>query len=509
MHPVVSILCMFASAVLYGLPFPPLGWQPLAWIALVPVLVAMRRSSTPMALVVAWGFAAFGAYATADDLPRSVAAYYDQPHWLGIVLFFVMASFTTSTVMLGFAMFCRTVERLSPWTRPALIGAAWVGYEIVRARVLGNPWGDFGYSQVGIGPLVQIADVTGVFGISFVLATVNAAIAELLLARGSEQRRSALAGAGVAVAILACQLGYGVARPQSLATVLASEPSRVVIVQGNVDLGTQWRWEFYGTHLEEYMEMTMAAAGEREPALVVWPENAMTFFLETEPAYQGALGFMLTRAHAQLVAGGPHRPSPDESTYFNSAFLVDTNGVVLGRYDKQRLLPFAEYFPIPWLDFLRRRFGTIRVFTPGTDTPPLPTKVGAAGVMICNESLYGEIAGRRVADGAQILMNLTNDGWLGDERLSGVAFAMTTLRAVEQRRYIIRSSTSGPSAVIDPLGRVHGRTELLSRETTDGEVRALDVGTIYSRVGDLFALVCLALSAAVAVALRSTGRTVR
>ncbi len=280
----------------------------------------------------------------------------------------------------------------------------------------------------------------------------------------------------------------------------------MLIVQGNADLGSQWRDEFYGQTLDIYMEATTGALAEAPARLVVWPENAMTFFVEREPLYRAALASMLADSGAELVAGGPRAPEgEDGTTYYNSVFLLGADGHVRGHYDKRQLLPFAEYFPVPWLDMLRRDFGSVREFTSGTDTAPLATAIGRAGVVVCNESLFAEIVGRRVAQGAEFLVNLTNDGWLADARLSDVAFSMTRLRAIEQRRFLLRASTSGPSAVVDPAGRALEVTGHLTRAVVRGHVAASRERTAYSRWGDTFAMVCLLLVALACLPRRRSG----
>ena len=491
MHPVLALVCMAASAVLYGVPFPPLAWRAVAWVALVPFLLAVRSSSRRIVVVVAAGFAAWGAFSTAGALPASVSEFYGQPIAVGYLFLAVLATITTSSVMIVFAFCYRRISTLDVRFRPLLAAAAWVAYELVRARVLGNPWAAFGYSQVAVTPLVQIADVTGVYGIGFALVAVNAAIVEILVAPEAAARRRAAAGGGIVAVCVGLLLLYGQARFSGFTVDPKAAATRVVVVQGNIYLGTQWREEFYGENLGVYLSLTAKELQEKKPSLVVWPENAMTFFVDREPLYRDAIGRVLSLAGAELVAGGPRVSADDSAQRFNSAFLMATDGSILAHYDKQELLPFAETLPVRHLDPARRDFGGVREFTPGADMPPLPTVAGAAGIVICNESLYAQTVTRRIDAGAELLINLANDGWLGDPRLSGIAFDMTTLRAIEQRRYIVRASTSGPSAVIDPLGRVWGRTKDLSRDTTTGEVRPVTVRTFYARFGDLFAVLCV------------------
>jgi len=486
---------MALSAVLYGLPFPPQSWHVVAWFALVPFLFAVRSCSSRMAVIVAVGFAAWGAYSTAEALPGAISGYYEQPRLLGLAFFAALATLTTSTSMIPFAYCYRQFLKLDVRARPLLVGAAWVAYELVRARLLGNPWAALGYSQLDVGPLVQIADTTSVYGVSFLIAAANAAIVEVLAAllQGTDAapRRAAASGAAVVLMLVAADLVYGFVRLAEQGAVAEDADLDVVAVQGNIDLGYQWRDEYYGENLEVHLHLTADALRERPAALVVWPENAMTFFIEKEPLYRLAIGAVLYDSSAELIAGGPRSPADAQGGYYNSAILLSPDGEVAGHYDKEQLLPFAEYFPLAHFDMLRRNFGRVREFTHGTDIAPLEASFGDVGVVICNESLFSGIVARRVSQGARLLVNLTNDGWLADPGLSGVAFAMTRLRAIEQRRYLVRASTSGPSAVVDPFGRVFDRTHELSRGISRATVGLSTVRTPYARAGDAFAFVCL------------------
>ncbi|NNL65605.1 MAG: hypothetical protein HKP30_05135 [Myxococcales bacterium] len=192
--------------------------------------------------------------------------------------------------------------------------------------------------------------------------------------------------------------------------------------------------------------------------------------------------------------------------FFNTTYVFDPQGEVRGRYDKQYLVPFTEYFPFQ-IDFLRRQFGRAREFAHGEPGPPLETRAGPAGIAVCNEAMLPEVVSDRVSAGAAYLVNPSNDSWLADEQYSEMQFDVVTVRAIEQRRYLIRASTSGPSAVVDPWGRVRVRSEPLTRSVIVGGVRPRSDRTLYNRVGDAFAFAC---AAAVALALilgrRGAGR---
>src|SRR5262249_48559547 len=151
----------------------------------------------------------------------------------------------------------------------------------------------------------------------------------------------------------------------------------------------QWREEDFGANLDAYLDLTRDSIAASQPRLVVWPENAMTFFLDEEAAYRHVIAATLSPHGTQLLAGGPRRAVEGAATRFvNSAFLVAPAGAILAAYEKRRLVPLAESFPLLGGDALRERFGRVREFSVGAETRPLPTAVGPAGVLICNEAMF-------------------------------------------------------------------------------------------------------------------------
>jgi apolipoprotein N-acyltransferase len=341
---------------------------------------------------------------------------------------------------------------------------------------------------------VQIADVSGVYGVSFLIAAVNLALAELCLALGGAARpvRQACVDLGLVGTILAAVLGYGVVRLHADSSgATAVEPTQVAVIQGNVNLGSQWREEFYGRNFDHYVRLTRTALEERGPTLIVWPENTMTFFLEGAVNYQEALGHLLSARGAQLLAGGPRWDADAAGAhYYNSMFLIAPEGGILARYDKEQLLPLAESFPLGSGRLVRRQFGGVQEFTPGIQSGPLPTVAGPAGILICNEVMFPEIAGARVRAGANFLVNPSNDSWIPSPQFSAQALDMARMRAIEQRRYLVRASTSGPSAIVDPWGRILSETAPATQATISGAVRPETAITPYGRFGDMFGIVC-------------------
>jgi apolipoprotein N-acyltransferase len=488
--PVYS-LALFITPVLHALSFPPWSFWWVAWIAFVPWFVAIRLASTTTRAVLITCFTTLaGSYLVAGWLPRAVANYWGQPAHIGAALFAGVWLVTVAPSVVVFTLCYRAAAWRHGASMAFVAGAAWAGTEYARVELgIGDPFGLLGYSQVPFSSLVQVADVTGVYGLSFAVAAVNAALAEAWLAALGSARLGGAAGSLVtALAAVGLCLGYDALREEPEAE---GPPQVVAVAQANLDLGTQWRQELYGKNLTEHLQLTQGALTPVRPALVVWPESAMTFFVEDEPLFRQSIGSVLRPADVELLAGGV-RVEDREGTprYYNAAFLLAPSGEIEGHYDKQLLLPFAEYFPFGSIGILRREFGRVREFTPGAPTPPLKTRIGAAGVAICNEAMFPRVVAQRVHGGAEILVNLSNDSWLGDRQYALQALDMARMRAIEQRRDVIRASTSGPSAIIDATGEVVASTEPFTRGAMSGEVHRRVAKSFYASIGDGFAIAC-------------------
>jgi apolipoprotein N-acyltransferase len=290
---------------------------------------------------------------------------------------------------------------------------------------------------------------------------------------------------------------YGEYRVRGMPT--GSDPLRVTVVQGNNDLGIQWREEFYGAGIDLYTRLSRAAAKTFVPDLLVWPESALTFFLAHEPHYLAAIGSFLHPIGADLVVGAPHQEGGG-ARYYNSAFYVTADGRLTGRYDKNHLLPFAEYFPLRFIGLLRRNFERVRYFTPGDGRTLLQTRAGPAAVVICFEAIFPEIVREQTRGGARILFNLSNDVWLGRGVGQAQHLAMVVLRAVENRLWVVRATTTGMSAIIDPVGRIRTHSALNKEAVLNGTIAPLQVDTFYKRFGDVFAYACVAVACGLLVA---------
>jgi apolipoprotein N-acyltransferase len=495
-----SLAGVAVSALLLAWTVPSAGNFPLAWIALVPFLVVVRLVGTRFALALAWGWCLLYAWRIAAALPSSIAEFYEQGILLGWLYSLGLWTVMAAVYYMGFAWTYRRLaaHRTGP-TLPLWIAAAWTVFEFGRGRLftgsaffIGNPWGLIGYSQVPWTTFAQVASLTGLYGMTFAVVSLNALVAEALLGTWSKPAEIARA-TSLALLPAVLMLVYGLWRIESAGPPSANAMRRVSVIQGNLDNALRWNPDRYGLNISTYVNATSSAVRAWNPSLVIWPESAVTVFLEEEPGWRRFIAEGLGD-RASLLTGAIRREeltgARAEERFFNSVYLITGAGALAGRYDKQYLIPFSEYFPLPQLDVLRRRFGAARVFSAGVKTSPLETPIGRIGVLTCNEAMLPEVAARRVAEGATVLVSPSNDGWIRDEKFANHMLAIVSLRAIEQGRWLVRASTSGPSAIIDPLGRIVDQTAFLEQATLAGQVESLHGRTPYGRFGDAFAAAC-------------------
>lgn len=498
------------SGAALGLAFPPWNLEPLAWVALVPLLIALRRAAGPGAAAACAAAFALGLWGVVWHWgPHAVVHYFGQPWTVGLGFFAVLALGTVAPPVALFAWAYRRCATRAGVLLPWAAGAAWAGAELLRGRLVqvpfpaGNSWALLGASQVGSDAILQLARLGGAYAIAFVLVAANAGLAEAWLRRRGPGPSARTAGPLAAGAVAPLLLGLlpGLVGLAWGAASLRSEPApppaaRVALVQPDLRVESRFLPSSYGAHLEALLALSERAVQGTAAQLLVWPESSMTFFLEEEPGYRRALASHLSALGIPLIAGAPRRGADGPR---NSVYRIDPDGSLRARYDKRLLIPFAEYPPLG-IDLLRRDFGDLAAFVPGEPRPPLPTPLGPAGVLVCNESMFAEVAAQRVDEGAEWLLNLANDAWIPSAEYAEQQLELAALRAAEQGRPLVRVSTSGPSAAVDARGRIVMRSRPFGEAVLTVPVSPRRARTVYGRVGDLFAVLCAAGALALALA---------
>ena len=476
------------TGILLTLSVPRENAWPLAWVGLVPLLWRAQDTSPARAFWIGWlaGVVFFGA----------------TLHWLAGTMvrygsLHAVASYAVLALLVGylgvyFALFASGAAWFQKhWPRGCLllVPALWTALEWLRTHALtGFPWLLLGYSQHTVLPLIQVADFSGVYGVGFALVAVNTAGTALLTPR---PQRGLVFPAVFAILVCGGVWGYGMWR---LSDPAAAGPSlKVALVQGNIDQSRKWDPLFRETVWETYVRLTERAIREGSPDLVIWPETATPFYFGLDRQQTQRLLRAVRHWGVPLLFGSPTVASP--GVLHNSAYLVASTGEVRGRYDKMHLVPFGEYVPLQrLLPFVRRMVVAIGDFRAGRHPVLLEHERGRLGTVICFEIIFPDLVRRVVREGAQLMVTLTNDAWFGRTAAPYQHFAMATLRAVENRVYVVRVANTGISGVIDPAGRILVSSGLFTEEVLQARVHLAPVrsGTFYTRYGDLFAWICLA-----------------
>lgn len=389
------------------------------------------------------------------------------------------------------ALLAVAARRPETGTRRALLLAPflWVAVELARARITGFPWDLLGTAQVDNIPLAQVARLAGVYGVSFGIALVNAAFAAAWLL--PPQRRRTLLGATVA-ATVALQAGV-LAQPPPLPAT-----HTVRLVQQNVPiLDAGWDVEFYRGTLQSLRALSVQP---KAPPLIIWPESPAPFFVN-DPLFRTEVTAVAAQANAYVIAGSlgvanaGHGRTPAPSQLMNSAVLVTPRGEWAARYDKIHLVPFGEYVPFRSIfAFAGKLTKQVGDFSRGAERTVFDAGGQKVGVFICYESIFPDEIRLFAANGAQVFVNISNDGWFGDYGAPGQHLNMARMRAVENERWLLRATNTGITAVIDPYGRVVARAPRGTRTVLDADYALVAGTTFYTRHGDWFAWTCVIIS---------------
>ncbi len=486
-----------ASALLLALPFHFSFLWVLSFLALIPYFFSLENKSRGRAVAQSYwtGILFFG-----------IAGY-----WLNYVnvLGFILLMLYLSAYFAAFGFFASRFFHPQPSVmasgriRTALyLAAFWVLLEWVRGWMFsGLPWGFLGHSQWKNLAFIQIADLTGAWGVSFLLVLIN-----FLLYQFLRFKKSAIRCVWAVAVVLIVVYGYGFVR-LSQWQPKASKPSvRVSLVQGNIPQDQKWNARVRGIIFEKYKRLTLMCANEASD-LIVWPETSFPGFFEDEPVMAAHLRSTIRQARIPTLVGAPTLGDMEGGLrFYNSVLLFSQNGEEGQRYSKTHLVPFGEFMPFePILGFVRH-FVEIGRFSPGPEKtvfilkPRVPQNYLTArfAVMICYEDMFPGLAREFVRKGADFLVNATNDAWFGNTAAPYQHAQSSVFRALENRVPVVRAANTGFSCFISASGEVvgsvreNGKEILVTGHKTEG-IFLRKGFSLYNRLGDWFLLVCAAL----------------
>lgn len=494
------MLLAAVSGLLLTGSFPKIGLDWLAWFALVPLMAAIADLRAKESFRIGF-IAGLIHYLTLLYWVVPVMRTYGYlPWYLSIAILFLFAAVLAlfpAVFSMALAAIGSTPLRLLI-TMPLL----WVALEYIRTFIFtGFPWALLGHSLYLRHHLIQIADLFGAYGVSFLITLSNTAIFLVMafITRKTWQNRPVskplMVGASTMfVAGLLLTWLYGAWRIKTIDHLMAASPSaRVAVIQGNIDQAVKWDPAFQNASIKTYNRLSLSVKS-KNPDLIVWPESATPFYLfydkpPSEKVFEG-----IQQADTDFLIGSPSfTRKGDNIVYHNSAYLIRPGYKSISKYDKAHLVPYGEYVPFKrWLPFLGKIVAQVGDFRPGKPGKTMSWKKDALGVQICYEIIFPGLSRAMVKNDAVLLINITNDAWFGKTSGPYQHFSMTIFRAVENRRALARAANTGISGFIDPAGRILAATALLEEATATRTLPLISEKTFYTRLGDLFALACLA-----------------
>jgi apolipoprotein N-acyltransferase len=473
----VNLGLSLLSGILLVLIFPNFNFTVLAPVALAPLLIACARElSWKRRFILGWASGFVFWFAVCSWIQFVLEVHGGMGRWGGwatFVLFALLKGLYTA----AFAALAGPVMR-TPWAIPGAAGL-WTAVEYAHGTIglawvgLGFAWLDLGNAAIDMPLLPRLAPLTGVWGLSFVLAMIGCALALAVLQRPITHYTWL---AGLAILPLLPEMP----RPRA-------GTERVRVVQPNIDTEADWTPETMA-QLQQRMVLLSEPA---DAPLIVWPEAPAPFY-PSDPLFRKYVGNLARDAQARILIGAVGRTPAGEP--LNSAFLFEEDGSMSAeRYDKIRLVPFGEYIPnaFGWVNRITHEIGD---FVPGTRVVTFPLDTHKLGAFICYESAFSDLVRQFTKAGANVLVNLSNDGYFGHSAAREQHLELVRMRAAENRRWILRATNDGITAMIDPAGREIARLPLYTQTSAVFGYNFETEMTPYVRFGDWFAWTCLGFS---------------
>ncbi|MFA5319693.1 MAG: apolipoprotein N-acyltransferase [Candidatus Omnitrophota bacterium] len=478
------------SALLLAVSYPPFNLWPAAWLAFIPLFNAVEGKSGRQTAVtfLCCGFL----------------------FWLGTIAWLSAVTLPGMLLLCGylalyfacFGFLFSFSRRLSQAFSPLFLAGGWIALEYLRSRLLtGFPWALLGHSQYLNLPAIQIADITGIWGVSFSVMVFNAAFYPVFsgrLALDAAAKRIAPA----LVCVMAV-LTYGLF---SLFTPPISGDLRIALIQANIPQKLKWAVSSRDFIINKFLGISAEAVIKDNPDLVIWPEASFPELMGRDSEFYSKLRDSVREWEIPLLFGAV---SQEDGGYYNSAFLLSSGGELSGEYRKVHLVPFGEFIPFrktfgflgtvaPIGDFFPGR--EFKIFTLNGNDRDKKVKQHKFAVLICFEDVFPDLSRRFVREGAGFLVNITNDAWFGRSGAPFQHLQSSVFRAVENRVWVVRAANTGVSAVIDSKGKIKDmvRDRQGNAIFSEGYLfcpvgSAEPGGSFYTKNGDILVYLCFIL----------------
>ena len=453
-------LGLLGGAVGLALSFPSASLFPLAWVCLIPLQLRILQSRRLAPVIRGHLLFFISSFGLVLYWIPAVMIDHGGLHFIPALGTFFLLVGGMSVLMLPFSILTWLIARASSGGAALVAAPAlWTSCELFRGHFVegGFPWASLGYSQYGFFTLLQVADVGGVYFLSFLVVSGSSAV---LLWTALKRTRAAL----VYVALIGLSLLYGSYRLR-VWEMQTDHTHQVALIQPGIDLrGTSSYFrKVYFQQLPEFY----TRASRKGAEWVIFPEAPNPFSLERDLPFQKYWRTLVSAQGRPVILNGTGR-SPEAGVFYNSAFLLDEAGALGYRYDKRRLVPFGEYLPrgSTLLGLSQSLVREVSRFSRGRPVQE-PAQIGHEhfGFLICYESIFPDLSRQAVEAGARFLVNITNDLWFGDTAAPRQHLQMAALRAVELRKPLLRIANSGISARIDSFGRVQEQLRLFEVDT--------------------------------------------
>ncbi len=500
-----SFLLKYFPAIISGLAlamsFPKADLSYLAFFALIPWFVSIQSMTLKESFYSGF-IAGLFFFLTLIYWIVPTVHVYGGLHLVLAVSTLILLCFYLSLYPAIFAFLVKKID-LKYWLAPIFASCLWTGLEYIRTYAFtGFSWGALGYSQYKNIVLIQIADFSGVYGVSFLIILVNYLLADIWLSFKTRLRTKHFITITYTTIMVAGALFYGNYRIDTInSQIKTAQKTTIMVVQGNIKQDLKWSAAFKERTIEKYIHLS--TAGSKKADLVIWPETALPFYYGFDRPLSDKVDQCVRSSQTSFLIGSPAFNSDEnEIKFYNRAYMLNRFSIVTGTYDKHHLVPFGEYVPFgDYLTFLGKLTAQAGNFSIGDKTfNPLQfnnhTLKGTrnlkvthkTGVLICFEILFPSIASKFVKNGADILTTITNDAWFGNTSAALQHFSIAVFRAVENHRTIARAANTGISGFIDPKGKILEITVLFKDLALTRQVPALNQISFYTRYGDIFAI---------------------
>lgn len=487
------------SGILLFLSFPNIDLSFLAWIAMIPFLFYLygkdKKESFFAGLI--FGFVYF--FGTLYWIYHALNRYGS----ISFVLSIIIVAFLCLYLALYPALFALLFSRYTRKTNLPISFFApilWTVLEYIRSYLLtGFPWSSIGYSQYKLLSLIQLSDITGIYGISFIVVAFNSAVVDILLLKKRQKERPLFSVTPTIFSLiflaflLTFSFSYGLYR---LNQDREGSNLKVAIIQGSIEQDKKWEPAYQREVIEIYKELSLKAS-YANPDLIVWPETAVPFYFGKDKYWTDLLLNIKRELNSYLLFGSVlMRESKSDKGinifYTNSAVLLNRDGNIVYAYDKIHLVPFGEYVPLrSLLFFINKITYGIGDYTPGNSYLKANTPFGSFGTLICYEIIFPGLVRKFFLKDGDFIVTITNDAWFGKTSGPYQHFSMAVFRAIENRKPVIRVANTGISGFIDSSGRIIKSTSLFERTYLVETIKTDRTRTFYSKYGDIFVYICL------------------